>query len=671
MAFFQLASVRLSFFLIVGILLGNYLNPSISLSGFLTLILFAALFLTYKLNKNGILFGGIVGLSFCALGVFIMALSNPRNNTSHYSHHPTNRDASFHLTITEVLKSTLYADRYLAKIQMMDSTLVTGKVLLRFPKDSATQALAIDDRLLVHGNLKEIKGPLNPHQFNYKRYMAQRGVYHQLFLGPKSFYRTTSSARSLLGAASRFRDFTIQQLKSQPIGKEKVAVMEAILLGQRNDLSDTTYQNYKDAGAVHILALSGLHIGILLLLLRFLLSPLSLLPYGKQLQLLITLFLLWGFALVAGLSSSIVRAVTMFSFVAYALYLKRPTHTLNVVTLSLFFLLLAKPSYLFQVGFQMSYAAVYAIVWLYPKLQALWRPSNTFIRKLWQLMAVSCTAQLGVLPISLFYFHQFPGLFFVSNVIVVPFLGVVLGLGILVLALSNFSILPVSLAHFYNGIIGVMNRTVSWIAKQDDFLFREVPFDAVSLVLSYALIFSFVFFATKGRAKIAMLVLVCTLLFQTHTFLAVRRSNSKSELILAHQTANSLMLHKQGPKLHVYQKNNLGLDYLLPNFKIAERIETVSYSQLQNSYRIGNKTLHIMDSLAVLPTKNVDYLLITQSPKVNMERVLDAATIGTVLVDGSNYRNLVAQWKVSCDKKEVPFHFTGEKGAFYFPFNKD
>lgn len=669
MSFFQFVSVRLSFFLIIGILLANILDPSISLSGLLVLLLFLILFIIHRIQKNVFLFGGIAGLCFCALGVFISALSNPKNYTSHYSHRPIKSDASFHLTISEVLKPTLYSDRYIARVRYMNSTAVTGKVLLGIPKDSAVQKFSIDDKVLAYGNLKKIKGPLNPYQFNYKRYMAQKGVYHQLYLDAKSFSRKTTTSWSLLGAASRFREFTIQQLKTQPLGLEEIAVMEAILLGQRNDLSDATYDDYKNAGAVHILALSGLHIGILLLLLRFILSPLVQLPHGKQLQLFLTLLLLWGFAYVAGMSSSIVRAVTMFSFVAYALYLKRPTNTLNVVTLSLFFLLLTNPSYLFQVGFQMSYAAVYAIVWLYPKLEALWSPPNTFIRKVWQLMAVSCTAQLGVLPISLFYFHQFPGLFFVSNLIVVPFLGIILGLGILVLTLSNLSILPEFLAQFYNGIIGSMNQIVSWIAKQDDFLFREVPFDSVSLVLSYVLIFSFLIFAIKGRTKNGILVLFSILLFQTHTFLAIKRANSKTGLILAHQTANSLMLHKQGAKLHVYHKNNLGLDYLLPNFKIAERIESVSYAPLQNSYHIGNKTLYIMDSLAVYPSKNVDYLLITQSPKVNMERVLDAVTVGTVLVDGSNYNSLVARWKASCRKKEIPFHFTGEKGAFYFDSN--
>ena len=665
MSFFQFVSVRLSVFLIIGILLGNFLEPSLRLSSIMVGVLLALLILSYKLQKNTAFFGGMVGLTTCALGTLILGLSHPKNSPDHYSHHLQNQKTTYDLVITEVLKPTGYSRRYLARIRKLDTKAVSGKVLLSMPKDAPKASLAVDDALLAYGEFKEIRGPLNPHQFDYRRYMERKGIYHQLYLNPQDFVRSKKPAWSLLGQASNFRDFTLQKLKLQPFGSNEFAVMEAILLGQRNDLSDATYDNYKDAGAVHILALSGLHIGILLFLIRFLLSPLKRLPYGKQLQLWVPLLTLWAFAFVAGLSPSIVRAVTMFSFVAYALYLNRPTHTLNIIALSLFFLLLVRPLYLFQAGFQMSYAAVFAIVWLYPKLERLWRPKHTVLRKTWQLLAVSCTAQLGVLPISLFYFHQFPGLFFVSNLLIVPFLGIILGLGVLVLALSNLSILPGFLARFYNGIIKIMNQTIAWIAEQDLFVFKEVPFDGVTLVLSYVLIFALIFLGMQRSAKSIVRVLIAIVLLQAYALLQLRLVNAKAQFVVAHQTANTLLFHQQGPSLTVFHRNKKGQAYLVPNFKIAERVGSVSYAQLQNSYRIGDKTLYIMDSLAIYPSSSVDYLLMTQTPKVNMNRVLDSVGVGMVLVDGSNYASAVSRWKATCAKKDMPFHFTGEKGAFY------
>ena len=254
-----------------------------------------------------------------------------------------------------------------------------------------------------------------------------------------------------------------------------MGIIQALLLGQRNSISTETYDNYKDAGAVHILAVSGLHIGILLLLLQFLFRPLEILPKGRTIKLVVIVLLLWCFAFLAGLSASVVRAVTMFSFVAYALYLNRPSNTFNILALSMFFiLLLFNPMLLFQVGFQMSYAAVFSIVWIYPMLQRFWTPKNSVLQKIWQLLSVSIAAQLGVLPISLFYFHQFPGLFFISNLLIVPFLGLLLGMGILVMVLALLDILPDFLVLWYNRIISLMNSVVEWVAQQEAFIFKNI-----------------------------------------------------------------------------------------------------------------------------------------------------------------------------------------------------
>jgi len=160
----------------------------------------------------------------------------------------------------------------------------------------------------------------------------------------------------------------------------------------------------------------------------------------------------------------------MFSFIAYAMYLNRPTNTFNIIALSLFFILLIEPLFLFQVGFQMSYAAVFSIAWIYPKLQRFWYPENNFLRKVWQLLSVSVAAQLGVLPISLFYFHQFPALFFIANLIVVPFLGALLGLGILVLVLAVLNTLPQVLVLCYNFLIKTMNWVIKFVGKQEAFV---------------------------------------------------------------------------------------------------------------------------------------------------------------------------------------------------------
>jgi len=247
---------------------------------------------------------------------------------------------------------------------------------------------------------------------------------------------------TLRGYAAGLRNTIIKRLAALGFAGEELAIVNALLLGQRTDISSGTYDAYKNAGAVHLLAVSGLHIGILLWILHMVFRPVELLPKGKTIKLLVLLVALWSYAVLAGLSASIIRAVSMFSFVAYALYLNRPANTFNILALSIFFVLLAFDArLLYSPGFQMSYAAVFAIVWIYPKLQAIWRPGQWLPRKIWQLLSVSLAAQLGVLPISLFYFHQFPALFFVSNLLVVPFLGLLLGTGFLIALLALGTVL--------------------------------------------------------------------------------------------------------------------------------------------------------------------------------------------------------------------------------------
>ena len=148
------------------------------------------------------------------------------------------------------------------------------------------------------------------------------------------------------------------------------------------------------------------------------------------------------------------------------------------------------------------YAAVFAIVWVYPMLQRFWFPKNVLLQKVWQLTSVSIAAQLGVLPISLFYFHQFPGLFFVSNLLIIPFLGILLGMGILVIALALLNLLPKFLVVLYDFLIDAMNSLVGWVAGQKVFIFRDIHFDAVQLVLGYAVIILLVQMLVKADYKI-------------------------------------------------------------------------------------------------------------------------------------------------------------------------
>ncbi|WP_396633262.1 ComEC/Rec2 family competence protein [Maribacter sp. R86514] len=661
--------IRLTLLLIVGILIGHYFSFSLLHTLLFTVFLFlilAAIFFFEK-NTKSILFGVIAALTFISLGTYSYTAAQPINNTNHFSKHQSSNNELWTLKIKEVLKPNQFSTRYFATVKSIDNEQVSGTILLTIPKDSANLNLAIDDEFVTQTEAKTISSPLNPHQFDYKKYLENLGVYHSMRIEHDQLVKIKNSQTTLLGIAARARNHIIEKLDKENFGADELGVIKALLLGQRSDISEETYTNYQKAGAVHILAVSGLHIGILLLVIQFLLRPLKNIPSGRTLILVLSVLFLWGFAFIAGLSASIIRATTMFTFVAYALYLNRPSNTFNILALSILFILLfINPNLLFQVGFQMSYAAVFAILYIFPLLKELWFPKNKVVRYFWQLLCVSIAAQLGVLPISLFYFHQFPGLFFISNLIIVPALGLILGMGILVIALSLLNWLPTQLVWFYNEIISLMNSIIAWVAKQENFIFSAISFDFIQLLLSVFVLIMGVELFTKFNYKRVVFFLLSILCFQGYTIFKEYEAHNKSEVLVMHQTRKSLIFNKSGKDLTILTNPDNTPDYLISDYITAERIDSIRYDTLKNSYAFKDESVLIIDSTGIYPKSSSHKILLTQSPKINLDRLIDSIKPKEIIADGSNYKSYIERWKATCIKNKIPFHYTSEKGAYYF-----
>ncbi|TDT43804.1 competence protein ComEC [Maribacter spongiicola] len=661
--------IKLTLLLILGILIGYFFSFNLLhillFTTFLFLLL-AGIFLFEK-NTKSILFGTIAALTFVSLGVYSYTAAQPINYSSHYSNRQNNNNELWTLKIKEVLKPNQFSTRYFASVKSIGNRQVTGTILLTIPIDSVKLNLAIDNEFVTYTEAKAISPPLNPHQFNYKKYLENLGVYHSMRIKHDGLVKIKSSQTTLLGIAASARNHIIKKLDQENFGADELSVIQALLLGQRSDISEETYTNYQKAGAVHILAVSGLHIGILLLVIQFLLSPLKNIPNGRTLILILSVLSLWTFAFIAGLSASIIRATTMFTFVAYALSLNRPSNTFNILALSILFILLfINPNLLFQVGFQMSYAAVFAILWIFPLLKQLWFPKNKVVRYFWQLLCVSIAAQLGVLPISLYYFHQFPGLFFISNLVIVPALGLILGMGILVIALSLLNWLPSPLVWFYNEIIGLMNSLIAWVAKQENFIFSAISFDFIQLLLSILVLIMGIEFCTKFNYKRIVFFLLSILCFQGYTIYQEYEAQNKSEVLVLHQTRKSLIFNRSGDNLSILTNSNNTPNYLISEYKTAERIDSVRYDSLKNSYAFEDELLLIIDSTGIYPKFASHKILLTQSPKINLDRLLNSINPKVIIADGSNYKSYIDRWKATCIKNKIPFHYTGEKGAYYF-----
>ena len=260
--------------------------------------------------------------------------------------------------------------------------------LAYFPKDSATATLRRGDELLVSTRLVPPANNGNPDEFDYARYLRRKGYSGTAYVADGHWRKTGHDAsRTVSQVALDYRAKVVGLYRSLGFEADELAVLSALTVGDKEELSDDIVETYSVSGASHVLALSGLHIGFLYALLLFVLRPLwRRWRRLKPLLLLLLVLFLVSFAFFTGLSSSVVRSVVMFSLLAFAGLQPEKPLTLNTLAATAFLMLLCKPVWLFDVGFQLSFSAVAAIVLVQPKLYALWKVDNRFLRYLWGLI---------------------------------------------------------------------------------------------------------------------------------------------------------------------------------------------------------------------------------------------------------------------------------------------
>ncbi|PHR71604.1 MAG: competence protein [Lutibacter sp.] len=664
--------VQLTFSLVLGILFGFYNAIQINYLSITIISLLVVLALSYWQSNKSFLpnlsFNIFTYILSFFLGIATVVIHNDLNNQYHYSHFITDENSTV-LVIDKVIKSSNYHNKYEASVLEINDILTKGTVLLNIQKDSILR-LNVDDKLYLKSDFKEVSSPKNPYYFDYKKYLEKQQIYHQLFTSSNDFISLPKRNFSFKGLAAKFRGKIRKSLIKNEFKDDELGVINALLLGQRQDISPELLESYAGAGAIHILAVSGLHVGIILLILNFLFTPLERLKNGKFLKLIIVVFLLWIFAFIAGMSASVVRAVTMFTAVAIGMQVNKPTNVYNTLVISMFFLLLFKPAFLFDVGFQLSYLAVFFIVWLQPLLYNLWIPKWKIPDFFWKLLTVSIAAQFGVIPLSLYYFHQFPSLFFISNLVIIPVLGVILVGGIIIIALSLLDVLPSFLAKIYYYLIHSMNWVVNWVAQQEDFLFKDIPFSWLMVIASYILIIFMIRFFEKRSAPRLMSFLTAILLLQVITSFQKRERQSINEFIVFQKSRSSVIAERLGEKMNVYHtldSLNLSKDKMLNQYKVGVGNLNVHMSDsVPNIYKFKNKRILIVDSLAVYKIKdlNPEIVILQQSPKINLIRLIDSLKPQLIIADGSNYKSYIKYWGETCEQKNTPFYHTGQKGAY-------
>jgi competence protein ComEC len=663
--------IPLTFFVAAGIFAAQLIKPGINsallLSGVSILLLVPA----YITSKKQLLqkpWFTLTALLFAfSIGFSAWSLTYPPYSQNHYCHIINGQETPvIKGYISERLKPNNYNEKYYFKVTSVDKKAASGKLLVTVPKDSLNNTYNAGDILYIAAIPQPVSGSMNPFQFSYADYMEKQGVFHQVKL--KNNFIQSGQIQNFDYCVGRLRNRLSGSIEQQHYSASVTNVLKALLLGQRQDIDSELNQSYTDAGVIHILAISGLHIGVLFYILNLLLKPLQRLKgKGRLLRLLALLLAMWSFAIIAGLSASVVRAVVMFSFVSIGQYINRSTNTFNSIAVSMLVLLLAKPSFLFDAGFQLSYAAVFAIVWMHPLYSRIKPSKYKAINYFTQLVAVSTVAQLGVLPLSLYYFNQFPLLFPIANIVVIPLSTAVLILGIIMLIISFLHTDVAAIAGVpLKFMTQAMNSFIQWIASFKTLTIKDIPFNLLLMVTLYVLILCSMLWMFKKSYKRTMALLAVLAVFQLTYMIVKQQAGNVNEIVIFHNWEHSLIAEKKDNKVTFYSTDSLAAanlnvkSYLKGNF-----IDSIHIKPINNLYWHSGRRILVLDSMGVYSAgMRPDVLLLTQSPKINLERTLDSLKPSVVIADATNYKTYVSRWQATCKKRKIPFHATAEKGSY-------
>jgi len=562
-------------------------------------------------------------------------------------------------------KSTAYHNRYIAHVTSIDGKTCSGKILINLDRDDFAKNLPTGTVLKINSPVVKHRPPKNPDQFDYGAYLTNKSVMAQVYADASQVKVGSHLHKDLFYYSDKIRSTIIGNLEKSQFHANELAVISALILGQQQDIDPETIRNYQLAGAVHILSVSGLHVGFILMFLHFVLRFLPNNRKMSHLKLIVILASLWGFAVLAGLSPSVIRSVTMFSFVAVGMHLKRKTNIFHTLLVSMLLILIFEPSFLFDVGFQLSYVALFFILWLQPLFTDIWQPKNRIGNYFWQILTVSFAAQIGTFPLSIYYFHQFPGLFFVTNLMVIPLLSLIMALGIAAMIPALFGSVPAVLIKILEWNIVLLNKIIDGIASLEQFIFENIALKLWLMLGLYLMIATVIIWFKKPDCYTMTFALVSIVAFQC-TAIGTRWSNeTESEWIVFNERKSTLIVHRTGNQIDAFSKQKIQKNRTLQAYATAHFSQIKSQNKLRNTAYFNGRKILIIDSLGVYPkTESPDVLLLRESPRINLERLFQDIKPKVLVADASNYKSYVKLWKATCRKYKIPFHATAEMGYF-------
>jgi len=630
-----------------------------------------------------ILYGLALNLGLLAFGNHLAVKSDSSLSPEYFGNHI---EKTSYLTIQIekpfVKKSKYYKSIAQVKNRFGDEIKVhkNQKLYINLKEVDETELPQYGDVLIIKNKLFEIEAPKNPGGFDYQRFSKLKKIYFQTYISPADYQVICNSCGSILWSTIyQLRRKLMHSLELHINDRAVLAITSALLLGQKDYITPEIQEMYADTGAMHILAVSGLHVGILLMLLTFILKPLGARPGGKALKALIIIAIIWIYAGITGFAPSVTRAALMFSLYLVGDVLNRSKNIYNVLAASAFLILLFKPNMIAEVGFQLSYAAVFSIVWLYPYIYHTFFFSNRVIDFFWSISAVSLAAQIGTFPISLYYFHQFPVTFFIANLVAIPSATVIFigGVGLLFSGFISIKLAAI-IGLFLESVIQSLNFVLHNLEQLPfaTFQFNQVAF-YIPFLLALIFIGTIKWLITNRRFGLVM-ASSCVLFICFSYSLSKLKTYNQKHLVIYHDYKNVIaeLIAGKSYSLLTNKKNRTEkLNRYL--FKPAHQYYGTSNQKQPNPYTqnlffIEEQTVLLINNsnqyIADLPFQ-IDLLVLSNNPYVNILELKNKLNLKQVVFAADNYQYNINRWKKECDALGLSFYNIKEEGALVWEIN--
>jgi competence protein ComEC len=593
----------------------------------------------------------------------------------------------------------------------------TGNILINVLRDSRSQDLKYGDVIVFNSKIEEFDEPKNPEEFSFKLYQSFHNIYHRTFLKTGDWKLVASNQGNVLMAkVYHIREYFLSVILKYITDKNDVAVAAAIMLGYNDYMNGDITRAYASSGALHVLSVSGLHVGIMFLMLNFLFSFMD--KRGRKYQIAKAIGIIafiWFYACLTGLSPSVLRSAMMFSMIQFGKVLTKNVNTYNIIFASALLLMLFNPFIITEVGFRLSYLAVIGIIFIQPKISALWvmgipkepefKKQKWFLRPVyflrydlywgflkvidlgWQIIAVSIAAQIATCPLSLLYFHQFPNLFLLSNLVVIPVSNLILFIGTALCALGEVAWLNDKIGWCFSHLLWLLNKFIFWIDSIPFALIQGISITMFEMVLLYILIFLLCWLTEERRTKI--LIASFFIVFGLCSFYSCERiTKAQQKKIVVYCTPKqSAIAFIDGKKVLRAFDEKLLNDQSAMMFHVKHHWWDCGVKQeekIDSKQLVVGKLLHfegkrvlVVDSALektdfVLDKKlKVDLLILSHSPKVYLKNLKKMIEFDEVIFDSSNKKWKIDYWKKDCAEMKIKYWDVSERGAYIKDLNDD